>query len=424
LFTDKGIAALRPKAERYEKPEPGRSGLRLRVTPSGKKTWTFMYRVANAQKRMVLGHYPKMGVFAAHKALSEAKLKLQQNIDPGAIAAEERRQDRDADTITDLIDEYLSRHARKSMRPSSVSNDTWMLRREIEKEWGSRKAKSITRRDVVKLLDSIEDRPAPVLRNRVAGLLSRFFKFALDRGVIDGSPAVGIRKLTEIPRDTFLSADQIQSFWRELSKAQMTPAVRLALKFLLVTGQRRVEVAQAAWSEIDLVSKIWRLPASRSKNGRENLIPLPPLAIELLLEAEKLRVRPEPKVRKRIGRAVYDPAPSPWVFPSWHLNSSIEAAATTRALNRNRYVLGVGAATVHDLRRTFATWHGELGTAPEVLAALLNHTPVGITASVYNRSSLLGPRTSAMTNWCAFLQRIISNENIVENVIPLQRMSL
>jgi integrase len=83
--------------------------------------------------------------------------------------------------------------------------------------------------------------------------------------------------------------------------------------------------------------------------------------------------------------------------------------------------LGVGDATVHDIRRTFATWHGEIGTQPEILAALMNHAPTTITAAVYNRASNLEPRRRAMAAWCGWLERVIAGETISENVIQMAR---
>ena len=199
----------------------------------------------------------------------------------------------------------------------------------------------------------------------------------------------------------------------------MTPTVRTALRFLLVTGQRRSEAAGATRAEIDDVEQLWRLPAPRTKSGRENLVPLLPLAMQLIEEADCHRIRPIPTRLNRKDRRPYDATPSPWLFPSTRHDKPIEPAALSRALNRNRDKLGIGDATVHDIRRTFATWHGEIGTSPEVLAALLNHAPRTITGQVYNRASILEPRRRAMVAWCSWLERVIAGEPVAENVVAL-----
>lgn len=419
-FTDKQVAAFKPKATRYEIKEPGRTGLGLRVTPKGAKTWTFVYRFEGDQRRMVLGTYPKTPLADARIALADAKSKIMDGIDPGAIVAEERQAERTAATISELVEEYLARHARKTMKASSAAEDERMLRREIVPAWGKRRAKDIGRRDIILLLDGIEDRGAAVLRNRVAGLLSRVFRFALDRGVVEASPAAGIRRLEETARDRFLSVDEIRSFWHGLSEIDATPSVIAALRLLLVTGQRRAEVSGIVRTEIDDVEMLWLLPGARTKNGRENLVPLPPLAADLVAEADRHRVRHFPARPNRKDARPYDPTPSPWLFPSTRHGKPLEPAALTRALNRNREKLGIGDATVHDLRRTFATWHSEIGTPPEVLSALLNHAPATITGQVYNRATNVEPRRRAMANWCAWLERVIAGETVAENVVQLR----
>lgn len=418
-FTDRQIAALRPKAVRYEVAEPGRTGLAVRVSPDGEKVWTFRYRWNGRQKRMLLGPCRKMGPAKARIALAEAKDKLQAGIDPGAAVAEERRAARTAPTVDQLVVEYLERHARPNMKPASAAEDDRLLNREVLPEWRRRKAADITRRDVIELLDGIADRGAPVVRNRVAGVLSRLFNVGIERGLVAASPAAGVRRLPETPRETFLSVDQVRAFWHGVGTIDASPAVKVALRFVLLTGQRRGEVAGAARAEIDDTG-LWRLPAARAKNGRDNLIPLPPLGLQLVAEADACRVRKMPTRPNRRDRRRYDPTPSPWLFPSRVGDGPVDGAALTHAVARHRDALGIGEATVHDLRRTFATWHAELGTPPDILAALLNHTPTTITARVYDRSSNLAARERAMATWCEWLARVVGGEAIAENVVTLR----
>ncbi|MDA1327007.1 MAG: integrase arm-type DNA-binding domain-containing protein, partial [Proteobacteria bacterium] len=212
-FTDRQIAALKPKTTRYEKKEPGRTGLGVRVTPNGIKSWTFIYRFDGKQKRMVLGAYPQTGLAKAHGALADARDKLRQGIDPGAEIAEAREAERNAETVADLVNEYIERHAKPNMKPVTAAEEERILRREIIPHLGNEKAQAVTRRDLIVLLDGIADRGAPVMRNRTASVLSRFFLFGLDRGIVDASPAVGIRRLSEKPRNRFLSMEEIQSLW-------------------------------------------------------------------------------------------------------------------------------------------------------------------------------------------------------------------
>jgi hypothetical protein len=253
-FTDRQVNALRPKIARYEVPEPGRTGLAVRVTSTGIKTWTFRYRFNGEQQRMVFGAYPAMSLADAREALAKAKKHLDTGHDPGAIVADIRHAERTAPTMAAVAQEYLDRHASRTMRPATVREDRRILDREIVPAWRHRRAKQITRRDLIVLLDAIEDRGARVLRNRVAGVLSRVFLFALDRGIVDASPAVNVKRLEEQPRKRFLSQDEIRAFWFGLDTVPITPAIKMALRWALVTGQRRGELAGARRDEIDLMS--------------------------------------------------------------------------------------------------------------------------------------------------------------------------
>ena len=163
-FTDRGIAALKPKAERYEVWEDGRSGFGVRVAPSGRKSWIFMYRFEGRPRRMTLSTIPKVGLANARVAFANAKCRLALGEDPGAIANAEKKAERDASTVKQLIDEYLARSAKGLRSGPEVKR---ILERNVLPAWGHKKVKAIKRRDVVLLLDPIVDRGAPIMANRV-----------------------------------------------------------------------------------------------------------------------------------------------------------------------------------------------------------------------------------------------------------------
>ena len=175
------------------------------------------------------------------------------------------------------------------MRPVTAREDERMLRRDVLPYWKARLATDITRRDLIALLDRIEDRGAPVMRNRVAGVLNRLFFFALDRGIVEASPAIRLRRLKEQARTQFLSKDQIRSFWHGLDTVGLTPTLRVALRWFLVMGQRRSETAGTARDEIHDRDRLWLIPKSRTKSNRDHVIPLPALAMQLLGEADRAR---------------------------------------------------------------------------------------------------------------------------------------
>jgi integrase len=390
------------------------------------KSWAFRYRFHGEQRRLVFGTYPALSLAEVRVKLAEAKKQLEAGHDPGALMAVVRHALRTAPTVEDIVQDYL-RHAALTMRRATVREDRRILEKEVLPKWRRRLAQDITRRDIMTLLNAIEDRGVYVLRNRVAGVLSRLFLYALNQGMVNGSPAIQLPRLRKIKerkveqaRSRFLSKDEIRAFWHNLAKVPLTPSTRAALKWALVSGQRRGEVAGTKREEeIDDAATLWRIPPERTKNGHEQLLPLPPIALEVLAEADAARVRPQPTRLKRKDRRPYNPTPSPWLFPSVRHDRPVTPEALTCAVVRHRAALGIGDATVHDLRRTMATWLGELGIAKDLISALLNHAPKGVTDQHYNKASMLGPKRHAMNVWSDWLGRVIAGDQVEEDVIPI-----
>jgi integrase len=270
-FTDKGIAALKPKAERYEKWDDGRSGFGVRVSPEGRKSFVFMYRFGGKARRMTIGRYPALSLASARVLFAKAKELLDAGKDPGALALADKRQEREAETVKELVDEYLDRSAKSKRSYAEIKR---VLHREVLPAWGSRKAKSIARRDVRVLANGIADRGAPVMANRTLQYINRMFRFGIAGDMLTVNPCTGIeRPAVEHERERVLSPEEIKSFWSGLPDTDMTPAVQLILKLLLVTGQRRGEVVGIARDEIDHEAKIWTIPSARTKNMLVHLLP-------------------------------------------------------------------------------------------------------------------------------------------------------
>ena len=398
-FTDRGIQALKPKAERYEAWEGGRTGLGVRVAPSGRKSFVYMYRFNGKPRRMTLGVYPRIGLASARVLHAKAKQQRERGIDPGAEHIAKRRAEHDAETIRELVEEYLEKHARPNKRSAHADERT--LRKEVLLVWGSRKAKSITRRDVIRLLDGIVDRGAPVMANRTLAVVRKMFNFAISRDIIDASPCVMIQApAKETPRDRVLSPAEIGAFWRGLDAAKMSDQVRLALKLMLVSAQRREEVTGAPWAEFDLTDKIWEIPGARTKNGLAHRVPLAALTLELLRE-----------IREAAGE-------SEWLFPSPKADKPIVPDAASHALRNNLEAIGVEGITPHDLRRSAASHMTELGIPRLVVSKILNHADGSITG-VYDRYGYGAEKLRALERWGRKLQTIISGKAAPGNVVKL-----
>lgn len=398
-LTDMLLRNLKPQPQRYM--VWGNHGLGVRVSPKGKKSFVYLYRYEGKPRFLTLGDYPRMSLADAHKAHAEARKKLEQGIDPGAETMAEREEERNAPTVAALVDEYLEKWAKPRKR--SWRGDNRILEKDVLPEWGRSKARDITRRDVLRLLDGIIDRGAPIMANRTLAVVRRMFNFAVGRDIVPASPCMAVQApAAENRRDRVLTPDEIRALWQALEGAKMAEGTKLALKLQLVTAQRKGEVISAAWDEIDLAEGWWTIPAEKSKNGLPHRVPLSPMALEILMAAKTLAG----------GRA--------WVFPSPRAGKHITPQAVDHSLRRPGLEALGFTFVPHDLRRTAASLMTGMGISRLVVGKLLNHTERGVTA-VYDRHSYDKEKRQALDSWGRKLQAIV--EGTETKVIPLLRGS-
>jgi integrase len=405
-FTELYIRALQPQKTRYEIREG--DGFAIRISPNGIKTWVFIYKFQNRKRRMTLGNYPGMTLSKARAAFREARNLLEQGKDPieakrrereeQLLRDEARRRELEAPTVARLVDEYLEKWAKPRKR--SWREDQRILEKDIIPAWGKRKAKDIGRRDIITLLDKLVDRGAPIQANRTLACVRKMFNFAVSRDIVTASPCTQITApSTENRRDRVLSVSEICLFWQKLDTAPMAIGTRLALKLILVTGQRKGEVINAEWSEVNLNAAWWTIPAEKSKNKLAHRVPLSPLAITLLEEAQALA------------------DDSRWVFPGRMIENPIRGDSVNEALARSLPYLGIEDRFVpHDLRRTMASHLTGMGISRLLVSKLLNHVETGVTA-VYDRHSYDDEKHRALEAWSMRLKEIISDMEMPVNVV-------
>lgn len=386
---------LTDAAVRNKKPPKGRTeisdgnGLYLQLLPSGAKTWVFRYRYDEKSKRMTIGHYPALTLADARNEADKHRLLLKQGKDPAAEKAKKELERKTAPTVNDFLLEYAEHHLAEKRSGQATLR---LLKKDVVPAWGKRKIRSITRREIVLLLDEIKKR-APIVRNRVHGALSNLFNVAAERGVIDQSPCTGIKKPKEKSRDHTLTDDEIKTLWSALDLENMVMdcyrLTKLALKMLLITGQRPGEVAGMAWDEID--GEVWTIPADRSKIGEAHEVPLTPLAMEIIEQARLFA------------------SDSRFVFRSTHRSG--DQPMTRHALSRavKNHWAGIGIAerfTPHDLRRTVRTRLAALGVEDIVAEKVVGHKLQGMLA-VYNRHNYADEKRLALARWEKHLRHLV-----------------
>ncbi len=235
------------------------------------------------------------------------------------------------------------------------------------------------------------------------------FNFAISRDLLDTTPVAMVRPpAKETQRERVLSPEEIRVFWKGIDEGLISPGIRLALKLQLATAQRKGEWVGAALSEFDLEEEnVWIIPAARAKNGKAHRVPLSPLAVSLIKEAQKLADGSE------------------WLFPSPRGGVPVRPEAVNKALYRacvpiaerpkgdrlsKKPVLSLTDIVPHDLRRTAASNMAALGINRLVISKILNHVESSVT-SIYDRHGYDDEKRHALEVWAAHLQGILSGKS-------------
>lgn len=386
-------------AKRIEIADAVAPGLFLIVQPSGKKSWAVRYRAAGKSRKFTLGAYPAVSLKAAREGARKVIGKVAAGIDPAGekrqARAEARKPKPEHDLIEKVVETFVERHAKKNR---SWQETQRVLNREVVSLWRGRRLSEISRADVHELLDGIVDRGSPIMANRALAALRRMCGWAVERGLINASPCAGIKApAAEKSRDRVLSDDELKAVWQGAQAiGWLFGAV---VQLLILTGQRREEVAGMRWSEIDFEARVWTLPRERSKNNQAHTVPLSELALEIL--------KALPRAEGKAGI----------VFST---KGNAPVSGFSRAKDRiDRFIGEAAHWTLHDLRRTFASGAARLGIAVHVVEAVLNHrsgTIRGI-AAVYNRYSYDSEKRVALEAWARYVAGLTSGDpagNVVE----------
>lgn len=264
----------------------------------------------------------------------------------------------------------------------------------------------IARRDVIELLDSTVDRGAATMANRELAAVRRMFGWCVERGILDASPCAGMRApVPERSRDRLLSDDEIRLFWNAADTIGW-PFGPL-FKLLLLTGQRRDEVGEMRWREIDGDKRLWTLPRERVKSDRAHEVPLCDAAVAILAVL--------PRVSGRPG----------YVFTT---NGETPVSGWSRAKNRLDKAMADAGMTgepwrLHDLRRTAASGMARLAIDLPVIEKVLNHVSgsfAGI-VGVYQRHGFADEKRRALDTWGAHVERLVTGQGA--DVVPIKLRS-
>jgi Arm DNA-binding domain len=217
-LTTKTLENIKPGVARKEVPDGLVRGLFFIIQPSGKTSWAVRYRVSGRNRKVTLGTFPAISLKAARELASRALMKVAEGGDPAGekqAAKAARLVPVGHDLVEKVSEQFIARHIRATMRPSWAHEAERMVRKEIMTPWKGRRLSGITKADIHELLDTIVDRPAPIVANRRFATFRRMCLWAVERGLIDVSPCIGIRApAPEQSRDRVLSDAELRAVWQ------------------------------------------------------------------------------------------------------------------------------------------------------------------------------------------------------------------
>jgi len=259
-------------------------------------------------------------------------------------------------------------------------------------------------------LDAVIDRGGGLSANRVLAVVRKLFAWAMQRGVITASPAAGVKPpLAEQSRDRILTDDETRWLWLACDKAGY-PFGSMA-KLLLLTGQRRNEVAGMTWAELDLDKALWRIPAGRTKNDEAHEVPLSDAALAVIASL--------PRIKSDKGY-LFTTNGETHVSGYSRAKAVIEHAMLEIARGERGQDIEIPRWTFHDLRRTAVSGMARLGISLPAIEKVVNHSSgsfAGI-VGVYQRHSFADEKRNALQGWAKFVLSLV--EGRPANVVPLR----
>jgi integrase len=384
--------------------DPAVAGQMLRVRKTSTRgivrEFRFRYKFKGRTGVITLGHFPGLSLADARARAQQFRDLLREGINPRSAVNRPRSRTGAVDgpaagnshNVAALIKDFTERHLRKRRKRPEYAER--ILQRELA-GWSHRDARTIKPREVIDLLDAIVERPAPVMANRVAGLLSQMFRYGIHRQIVETSPVQLLFRPggTERPRQRALDDQELAALLANVDEVtKRAKRTGIAIRLILLTAVRRSELTGARWSELDLEAEapVWEIPAGRTKTDVAFAVPLTRPAVEQFRRLKRLAGR------------------SPWVFPAETGDGAVDPRLLTRSIARHLETFAghkVGAFTLHDLRRTVRTGLAKLGIRPDIAERCLNHAQPGIIAT-YDVHHYQEEKRDALTRWADHLQEL------------------
>lgn len=371
--------------------EPGRyadgDGLYLVVSETGRRAWLYRYQINGKRRDMSLGSYDSVGLKDARQRHAEARALVHEGVDPIDARKREAVETAEARSFSEVAALYIETHRPGWRNAKHASQWRNTLATYAAPHFGAKPIADIDTADVLAALKPIwttKTETASRLRSRIELVID----FATARGWRAGENPARLKghidqllpklsRIQKVKHHPAMPYADVPGYFQRLSALGSQSAS--ILRLIMLTACRTGEVIGARWDEFDLASRVWTIPATRMKAGREHRVPLSRQAIELI------------EGIPNVG--------SDYLFPGQRGGTASNMTAVM-AMRRH----GVGHYTPHGFRSAFRDWTAEETSHPHHIAEMaLAHTIKNQAEAAYRRGDLLAKRAVLMTDWGDFV---------------------
>ena len=392
------VKALKPKEKAYTKADG--NGLQLLIKPNGTKLWEFIYTSPTLLKRRKtsFGTYPKISLANARDERDENIIKIRKGIDPleekqALKQTKEEAKAKAENTFKKIALERLEKQ-KDTFSEAHYKRTINAFKNDCFKYIGDKNIDEVTAKDLIKILQIMNDRGVKDSARKLFYAISKTFKWAVANAKAERNPAADILleeilgKKTKQHYPTITDDTGIQNLLTSIKEYQGEISTKYALLMLSYTFVRPSNVRLALWSEIDLNAKQWIIPAKKMKTKDEFIIPLSDTLIELLKEIK-----------------LYS-EDSPYLFPSTKSKTTpLSNGAFLGAIRRMGYT--IEEFTPHGFRAMFSTIaHEKSPFKYDVIETQLAHSVGNAVSQAYNRAKYLNERVELMEWWSNYLDEV------------------
>ena len=433
MLTDLKLKSLKPREKAYKVAD--RDGMYVTVSPAGTISFRYDYRLNGRRETLTIGRYEasrgnrgsdavesldygmSLSLQDARALLDRARRAVEQGESPSRAKAEKRTAANEALTFDGWAQRYFAFKADPKSGGQQLADSTLAVRvstykRVLADKLGKLKLEEVTPQRLKALCDEVKDKRGPAVAVHAREVVLAVFRHAQDSGLTVNNPAEAVKAssiATFEPRDRALTPAEVCVFFKALDSVPTMPTLRLALKFVLLTGVRKGEFIDATWDEIDFETERWTIPAARMKARDAHIVYLSDQALDILTT-----------LRSCFGASRYlHPSRYDGDLPISNatLNRVIDSAVERIRKDDPDFQ----SFSVHDLRRTFSTSLNRAKFDERWIEMALAHQPRNRIAATYNTAKYAAERRIMLQCWADMVDCWIKGESAREVIAEAKR---